>query len=409
MLQTAEEFTLKESERAASKKVRWLEAPPPYPNGWIGVMESHMLKPGQILPLVIMERDLVVFRGNDPTAPHQGHAHVMDAFCPHMGAHFASGGRVLSPGNAAPGGLSDCIQCPFHKWVFRGLDGGCVSAPPCDKAGRPPPRGVRLRSWLTREVDGLICIWVHADPSVEPTWYPIKVPEIASGLWIYIGRTEHEVKCHIQDIPENGADIAHLEAIHQVSLTAGSSMDKVHTPASAKSWWLKLFEHRWASSWDPDPEVSHLAHMTLEHETLLFGVLSLLKMTLKVTQEGPVSVKLHIHARLPLGMGTLKGVLIQSITPIGPYQHRLVHRMFSENTIWGRLFGKFILQGEATQLGRDIWMWNNKKFVRRPALLKEEKSVARFRRWYAQFYPDPAQQLLAAEKTSCNIKDLTDW
>lgn len=35
------------------------------------------------------------------------------------------------------------------------------------------------------------------------------------------GRTEHEVACHVQEIPENGADIAHLGFLHLAGAPVG--------------------------------------------------------------------------------------------------------------------------------------------------------------------------------------------
>ena len=42
-----------------------------------------------------------------------------DAYCPHLGANLAVGGRVVE----------DDIQCPFHLWTFSGQDGQCVDIP----------------------------------------------------------------------------------------------------------------------------------------------------------------------------------------------------------------------------------------------------------------------------------------
>lgn len=48
-----------------------------------------------------------------------GDAHAIDAYCPHLGANFAVGGKVKG----------DCIECPFHGWQFRGSDGKCTKIP----------------------------------------------------------------------------------------------------------------------------------------------------------------------------------------------------------------------------------------------------------------------------------------
>lgn len=52
-----------------------------------------------------------------------GKAHVLDAYCPHLGANLAVGGRVLG----------DCLECPFHGWQFQGSDGKCVKVPYAEK------------------------------------------------------------------------------------------------------------------------------------------------------------------------------------------------------------------------------------------------------------------------------------
>ncbi len=53
----------------------------------------------------------------------EGKSHVVDAYCPHLGANLAVGGKVVG----------NCIECPFHAWRFRGEDGKCVHIPAADK------------------------------------------------------------------------------------------------------------------------------------------------------------------------------------------------------------------------------------------------------------------------------------
>ena len=62
--------------------------------------------------------NLAVFRDES------GEAHALDAYCPHMGANLAVGGRVIG----------DCIECPFHGWQFRGNDGKCTKIPNSEKS-----------------------------------------------------------------------------------------------------------------------------------------------------------------------------------------------------------------------------------------------------------------------------------
>ena len=66
----------------------------------------------------------------------------------------------------------------------------------------------------------LVMIWHHADQD-EPGWYPPVIEPVQDDSWVYQGRTEYHVNCHIQDIPENGADVAHLDAVHGASIITG--------------------------------------------------------------------------------------------------------------------------------------------------------------------------------------------
>jgi phenylpropionate dioxygenase-like ring-hydroxylating dioxygenase large terminal subunit len=67
---------------------------------------------GQVKPLYVLEKNLVVFRTTS------GKIHVLDAFCPHLGANIGVGGSVVG----------EDIRCPFHSWTFNG-DGICTSVP----------------------------------------------------------------------------------------------------------------------------------------------------------------------------------------------------------------------------------------------------------------------------------------
>ena len=53
-----------------------------------------------------------------------GHVHALDAFCPHLGANLAVGGKVRG----------SCLECPFHAWRFNGDDGKCVNIPGAKKS-----------------------------------------------------------------------------------------------------------------------------------------------------------------------------------------------------------------------------------------------------------------------------------
>src|SRR6478736_1992356 len=93
---------------------------PPYPEGWYLITESAAVPVGAVVTAHYFGRELVVFR----TAA--GRAVVVDAHCPHMGAHLGYGGTVEGEG----------IRCPFHHWRF-GCDGRCDDVPYATSAIAP--------------------------------------------------------------------------------------------------------------------------------------------------------------------------------------------------------------------------------------------------------------------------------
>ena len=64
------------------------EFPFPMPNGWFCISRSSELKIGEVKALTFCEKDVVAFR------TESGEVSVLDAFCPHLGAHLGEGGCV---------------------------------------------------------------------------------------------------------------------------------------------------------------------------------------------------------------------------------------------------------------------------------------------------------------------------
>lgn len=90
----------------------------------------------------------------------------------------------------------------------------------------------KIRKWTSKEINGLIFVWYHAE-NEEPWELPIY------KLDSYYGLNEFIVHSHIQDIPENGADVAHLSTVHGTSITAGNDIRKM------RSSWLSFGTHIW--------------------------------------------------------------------------------------------------------------------------------------------------------------------
>jgi len=66
-------------------------------------MFSQEVKRGEVKYVSCLGQDLVVFRSDI-----DGKIAILDAYCPHLGANLAAGGRVVN----------GCVECPFHGWQF---------------------------------------------------------------------------------------------------------------------------------------------------------------------------------------------------------------------------------------------------------------------------------------------------
>jgi len=113
---------------------RSLTYPRQYPCGWYRICDSDEIsKQGQVKHAFAFGREMVIFRSDD----EDKQVYVLDAFCIHMGANLAVGGRVI------PG--TNCIQCPFHLWEFNGQDGRCTKIPYID--GKIPEKVKQIISF----------------------------------------------------------------------------------------------------------------------------------------------------------------------------------------------------------------------------------------------------------------------
>lgn len=45
------------------------------------------------------------------------------------------------------------------------------------------------------------------------------------------------------------------------------------------------------------------------------------------------------------------------------------------------------------QFERDVMIWNNKTYVAKPLLVKEDSAIQKHRRWFSQFYSENSPRL----------------
>jgi 3-ketosteroid 9alpha-monooxygenase subunit A len=305
--------------------------PFPMPNGWFPVAFSDELAPGAVKSLRYFGRELVAWRDGG------GAAHVLDAHCPHLGAHLGVGGRVEAGG----------LRCPFHAWLWAG-DGRCVEVP---YARKIPPKA-RIRSWTVREHANLVLVWRHAGDA-PPSFELPEVPELGGAAWTPPERREWIVRSCPQEMAENTVDEAHFRTVHGTHTVAeteqveaaGSvfrvvSRNRVGTPRGEQAGRIEIEAHGFGFG-----------------TTRFSGIADLLL----VTTGTPIDAD-HVHMRLQLS----------------------VRRLPSSDATRG--VGRAFLAEIERQFTQDIPIWENKVHLERPLLCDGDGPIGALRRWGRQFY-----------------------
>jgi len=147
--------------------------------------------------------DLVLYRGESGTP------HVVEAYCPHMGAHLARNttSYIVRDGEQVEG---DSIRCPFHGWRY-GPDGKCDDIPYSNFI----PKTACLKTFPVVERGGILWMWYDAE-GLEPE-YPL--PDFNGHYgepgWVE-WKIDHmgDLPCHGIEIVDNMADFGHFIPIH---------------------------------------------------------------------------------------------------------------------------------------------------------------------------------------------------
>lgn len=235
--------------------------------------------------------------------------------------------------------------------------------------------------------------WFDAEGR-EPQWLLQDAwPQILAG-YVRVGRATHHIACHGSEVPENGADVAHL--------------NHLHTDVHPWLRWLKRFVDArfvWTATWQPSTELPHCSDMTLTERFVVAGrEVALVGSDAVIRQVGPGLVVLSLQT----AFGST--VLLQSLTPEEPYLQRLETVAYCSPG-WLNLTAanRLLLLAYAENVERDVLIWSRKQYRAAPVLVRHDGPIARFRKWYGQFYSpsSPTWHSLCSDKSA--LLDAADW
>lgn len=310
--------------------------PFPMPDGWFQVAWSDELADGGVLPVRAFGKELVLFRGEG------GAPALLDAHCPHLGAHLGHGGVVVG----------DAVRCPFHAWEF-GTDGHCRRVPYATRV----PSKASVRSWPVREVNRMIFAHHHAH-GAAPTWEIPAIAEAERDDWTAFETYGWEVRTHNQEIGENAVDRAHFRYVHGTAEI-------------------------------PDSELVTEGHVRRATQHVQYA-----------TPRGPVEGRIEVTAH---GMGftvtrftgLCETLLLISHTPIDAEHVRSRFSFTQPRSVAGSNVARALVREIVRQMNEDIPIWEHKRYLETPVLCDGDGPIGAYRRWAAQFYTDATQTAAA--------------
>ena len=324
----------------------------PYPSGWYVLSASGKLKSGDIITRKFCGKEIIIFR------TQSGKACVSDAYCPHMGAHFAHGGVVEG----------ETIKCPFHHFCFD-TEGNCTAT----GYGTKPSPKMKLKIWHCREKNGFILCW-YDEAESAPGW---EVPDIDNDGFSEILTTDELMKSHPQETTENSVDIGHFSIVHGYSnvdilkplfaegpyLTSRYTMERrADFMGSRKLIRTEFTVHVWG-----------LGYSFVEVDMPEIGLKSRQYVFPSPTEDGRINLKLGMSIKI---IDANKLFPLLGLLPKEALTKLILPKAF---------------KGYCHDVSQDFKVWENKIYIDPPALAKGDGPVAQYRMWCQQFYPGEEQ------------------
>ena len=311
---------------------------PDNPTGWYRVAFADEVRPNEIASRTYFGMDLIAFRTEDGTAQ------VMEAHCPHLGAHIGVGGCIRD----------GTVVCPFHNWRFD-TDGRNVEIPYRRAQNGEPEvnRRASLRTFPARDWCGMVMVWFD-EQRQDPQWELPHLPEMSDEtlLWHAPIAARWRIRTHPQEILENTVDIAHFQFVHGVS-----SFGELHSTENG-------------------PMLSTTADLTL------------------TTPRGPVKGAvvnemwgLGIDINRVIGVG--KGCTVVALTPVDGEHVDVAYAFLSARAKDGEGISRVAeghVRDNIAQIEADFPIWENKVHRPHPSLAQGEGEILRFRTWASRFY-----------------------
>ncbi|MBX7160141.1 MAG: Rieske (2Fe-2S) protein [Acidimicrobiia bacterium] len=302
------------------------------PFGWYLMCYSDELEPAGRMPLTYFGKEWVAWRSTE------GEPVVMEAYCPHLGAHLGHGSWVEEGG----------IRCPFHGWQFDCSGANC-DVPYSDRTNKK----AKVATLPLHEEDGFVWAWYHPE-GAAPMWELPKIPEASDAGFSDWYRRRWKIRTSPQEMAENSVDSAHFRWVHgTVNVPAIEEVEDGFPLMRVKS--NQLFD----TPMGPQPGF-------IESNAWGFGF-SIVRFS-----------------------GIVDTCLVGAATPVDnefiDLKFTFRFRRLGDEDKLNKTVGEALIGDITKQITEDAVIWENKVYLPVPALVPEDGPFRRFRNWAQQFY-----------------------
>lgn len=346
---------------------RHMRLPPQFATGWFAPLRSAEVVAGRPTPFRFMGRDLVAFRDAS------GKVAVLDAVCPHFGAHLGHGGTIAD----------GCVRCPFHGLEFD-RTGQCVRG---GQLYSPRAlRGMRTQAWTAQEQVGCVFVW-HGPDLSSPAW-PLPLHTLDWEGWsapvTNAGRALPSTNLFFPT--ENIIDMTHFVHVHRWQLHEVLEWPHVDD----RGFFRARINVTWVlAAQSENALVRRLGSRVQSPFEVEFVIMEpgVAVATTQLTEEQ--------------GSLTVRSVVL--ITPVSEVDCHIRAVMSVRDPSPGRLHGAirkhlgvglpellapaFLAVGTA-DFTRDALIWSHRTHLERPRPLKEDGPIVGYRRWSERFWPE---------------------
>jgi len=338
------------------------EIPGIFARSWHIMAFSQELQIGDVKSLHYFDQDLVLFRGES------GIAAVLDAYCPHLGAHLGGTGSKI---------VGDTIRCPFHGWQFNG-EGACTAIPYAKKIPERARSGA-LKAWRVVEKNGFIAVWYDREGG-EPNWELPDIPEWGPSAWGDWIINRERMVAQGREVIENIVDVGHFPSVHGARAT---QFDNIFTPFSVTQE-LRM---------GPDPTATAIYPVTMPYAAQPQGSAPHRNELSRATYHGPSIM--YFYMTYKSAEIAWQSCWVNHYTPINDTEIDLTSAIMVASLDEKPLpsgFREGYAKMAIAAFGQDAEIWKTKIYRADPILCDGDGPIHKLRKWYNRFYLPRAEE-----------------